>query len=167
MLKSSSFSAPHLHCPLHKSVTLAFGRNNGIDYMELRLWIGIHSCLQCLVLVATDASYIIKYMTRFTEEGFSSLISFIFISDAIKKMAGSFRYYPINTGFKPDYITTYKCECLAPDPSEFPSQGGAGWGVRLQLASARQRWREQLTSIIPESDRELQTALSGNTDFCN
>lgn len=40
------------------------------------------------MLVLTDASYIIKYMTRFTEEGFSSLISFIFISDAIKKMVG-------------------------------------------------------------------------------
>lgn len=58
-------------------------------------------------------------MTRFTEEGFSSLISFIFISDAIKKMVGAFKYYPIDTKFKPDYITTYKCECLAPDPSEF------------------------------------------------
>uniref|UniRef100_A0A674P1P4 Anion exchange protein n=1 Tax=Takifugu rubripes TaxID=31033 RepID=A0A674P1P4_TAKRU len=97
-----------------------FSKNNGIDYMELRLWIGIHSCLQCLILVATDASYIIKYMTRFTEEGFSSLISFIFISDAIKKMVGSFKYYPINTDFKPDYITTYKCECLAPDPMSLP-----------------------------------------------
>uniref|UniRef100_M4A772 Anion exchange protein n=1 Tax=Xiphophorus maculatus TaxID=8083 RepID=M4A772_XIPMA len=93
-----------------------FSKNNGIDYMELRLWIGIHSCLQCFILVASDASYIIKYMTRFTEEGFSSLISFIFISDAIKKMVGSFKYYPINTDFKPDYVTTYKCECLAPDP---------------------------------------------------
>lgn len=57
--------------------------------MELRLWIGLHSCLQCFVLVISDASYIIKYMTRFTEEGFSSLISFIFISDAIKKMVGN------------------------------------------------------------------------------
>ncbi|XP_041915703.1 electrogenic sodium bicarbonate cotransporter 4 [Alosa sapidissima] len=92
-----------------------FSKSNSIDYMELRLWIGLHSCFQCLILVATDASFIIKYMTRFTEEGFSSLISFIFISDAIKKMAGSFKYYPINRGFKPDYVTTYKCECLAPD----------------------------------------------------
>uniref|UniRef100_A0A8C1BHI6 Anion exchange protein n=1 Tax=Cyprinus carpio carpio TaxID=630221 RepID=A0A8C1BHI6_CYPCA len=95
-----------------------FSKNNGIDYMELRLWIGIHSCVQCLFLVAMDASYIIKYMTRFTEEGFSSLISFIFISDAIKKMVGSFKYYPINTDFKPDYVTAYKCECLAPDTSK-------------------------------------------------
>ncbi|KAM9857870.1 electrogenic sodium bicarbonate cotransporter 4 [Aulostomus maculatus] len=100
---------------IFEKLLFEFSKNNGIDYMELRLWIGIHSCLQCFLLVATDASYIIKYMTRFTEEGFSSLISFIFISDAIKKMVGSFKYYPINTDFKPDYVTTYKCECLAPD----------------------------------------------------
>uniref|UniRef100_A0A674ACU2 Anion exchange protein n=1 Tax=Salmo trutta TaxID=8032 RepID=A0A674ACU2_SALTR len=92
--------------------------SNTIDYMELRLWIGLHSCLQCLILVATDASYIIKYITRFTEEGFSSLISFIFISDAIKKMVGSFKYYPINRVFKPDYVTTYRCDCIAPDQGE-------------------------------------------------
>ncbi|XP_061586481.1 electrogenic sodium bicarbonate cotransporter 4 isoform X2 [Cololabis saira] len=102
---------------IFEKLLFEFSKNNGIDYMELRLWIGIHSCLQCFILVASDASYIIKYMTRFTEEGFSSLISFIFISDAIKKMVGSFKYYPINTDFKPDYVTTYKCECLAPDPS--------------------------------------------------
>uniref|UniRef100_A0A8C8DXD9 Anion exchange protein n=1 Tax=Oryzias sinensis TaxID=183150 RepID=A0A8C8DXD9_9TELE len=103
---------------IFEKLLFEFSKNNGIDYMELRLWIGIHSCLQCFILVASDASYIIKYMTRFTEEGFSSLISFIFISDAIKKMVGSFKYYPINTDFKPDYVTTFKCECLAPDPSD-------------------------------------------------
>ncbi|KAG9488928.1 hypothetical protein GDO78_005111 [Eleutherodactylus coqui] len=91
-------------------------RSNDIDYMEFRLWIGLHSALQCLILVATDASFIIKYITRFTEEGFSTLISFIFIYDAIKKMIGAFKYYPINSDFKPDYVTTYRCECVAPDP---------------------------------------------------
>uniref|UniRef100_A0A4W6F8W2 Anion exchange protein n=1 Tax=Lates calcarifer TaxID=8187 RepID=A0A4W6F8W2_LATCA len=101
-----------------------FSKSNNIDYMELRLWIGLHSCLQCFLLVVSDASYIIKYMTRFTEEGFSSLISFIFISDAIKKMVGAFKYYPINRGFKPDYITAYKCECIAPDQA----------GVRMKTA---------------------------------
>ncbi|POI29354.1 hypothetical protein CIB84_006896, partial [Bambusicola thoracicus] len=94
-----------------------FSKGNGIDYMEFRLWIGLHSALQCLILVATDASFIIKYITRFTEEGFSTLISFIFIYDAIKKMIGAFKYYPINSDFKPDYVTMYKCECIAPDPA--------------------------------------------------
>uniref|UniRef100_A0A673ZJQ4 Anion exchange protein n=1 Tax=Salmo trutta TaxID=8032 RepID=A0A673ZJQ4_SALTR len=97
---------------IFEKLLFEFSKNNGIDYMELRLWIGIHSCIQCFLLVATDASYIIKYMTRFTEEGFSSLISFIFISDAIKKMVSHTQYYPINTDFKPDYVTAYKCECL-------------------------------------------------------
>ncbi|XP_069473738.1 electrogenic sodium bicarbonate cotransporter 4 isoform X3 [Ambystoma mexicanum] len=92
-----------------------FSKGNAIDYMEFRLWIGLHSALQCLLLVATDASFIIKYITRFTEEGFSTLISFIFIYDAIKKMIGAFKYYPINSDFKPDYVTMYKCECVAPD----------------------------------------------------
>ncbi|XP_057353062.1 electrogenic sodium bicarbonate cotransporter 4 isoform X4 [Manis pentadactyla] len=92
-----------------------FSKGNGLDYMEFRLWIGLHSAVQCLILVATDASFIIKYITRFTEEGFSTLISFIFIYDAIKKMIGAFKYYPINMDFKPDSITTYKCECVAPD----------------------------------------------------
>ncbi|XP_041442872.1 electrogenic sodium bicarbonate cotransporter 4 isoform X1 [Xenopus laevis] len=93
-----------------------FSKGNDIDYMEFRLWIGLHSALQCLILVATDASFIIKYITRFTEEGFSTLISFIFIYDAIKKMIGAFKYYPINSDFKPDQVTLYRCECVAPDP---------------------------------------------------
>ncbi|XP_019745660.1 electrogenic sodium bicarbonate cotransporter 4-like [Hippocampus comes] len=104
-----------------------FCKSNGVDYMELRLWIGIHSCLQCFVLVLSDASYIIQYMTRFTEEGFSSLISFIFISDAIKKMVGAFKYYPINRAFKPDYVTSYKCDCVPPDQ-------GRPWNISAPLA---------------------------------
>ncbi|KAM8865989.1 electrogenic sodium bicarbonate cotransporter 4 isoform 2-T2 [Synchiropus picturatus] len=116
---------------IFEKLLFEFSKNNSIDYMELRLWIGIHSCVQCFVLVATDASYIIKYMTRFTEEGFSSLISFIFISDAIKKMAGAFKYYPINTDFKPDYITAYKCECLAPDPIPLPDNSSLVSGLNV------------------------------------
>ncbi|XP_029365685.1 electrogenic sodium bicarbonate cotransporter 4 [Echeneis naucrates] len=116
---------------IFEKLLFEFSKNNNIDYMELRLWIGIHSCLQCFILVATDASYIIKYMTRFTEEGFSSLISFIFISDAIKKMVGSFKYYPINTDFKPDYVTTYKCECLAPDPIPMADNSSSVSGLNV------------------------------------
>lgn len=78
------------------TTTFCLHRGSDVDYMELRLWIGLHSCLQCLVLVVSDASYIIKYMTRFTEEGFSSLISFIFISDAIKKMVRNMVLFEMN-----------------------------------------------------------------------
>uniref|UniRef100_A0A7N8X3Z2 Anion exchange protein n=1 Tax=Mastacembelus armatus TaxID=205130 RepID=A0A7N8X3Z2_9TELE len=91
-----------------------FSRDNDFDYMEFRLWIGLWSAFLCLVLVATDASFLVKYFTRFTEEGFSCLISFIFIYDAFKKMLKLAHHYPINSDFKMDYATQYDCLCMAP-----------------------------------------------------
>ncbi|XP_073196483.1 electrogenic sodium bicarbonate cotransporter 1 isoform X1 [Lepidochelys kempii] len=93
-----------------------FSKDHGFDYLEFRLWIGLWSALQCLILVATDASFLVKYFTRFTEEGFSSLISFIFIYDAFKKMIKLADYYPINSNFKVDDITVYSCVCMPPKP---------------------------------------------------
>ncbi|XP_030421044.1 electrogenic sodium bicarbonate cotransporter 1 isoform X3 [Gopherus evgoodei] len=93
-----------------------FSKDHGFNYLEFRLWIGLWSAFQCLILVATDASFLVKYFTRFTEEGFSSLISFIFIYDAFKKMIKLADYYPINSHFKVDYITFYSCVCMPPEP---------------------------------------------------
>uniref|UniRef100_A0A3B4CBE6 Anion exchange protein n=1 Tax=Pygocentrus nattereri TaxID=42514 RepID=A0A3B4CBE6_PYGNA len=93
-----------------------FSRDNQFDYLEFRLWIGLWSAFFCLTLVATDASFLVQYFTRFTEEGFSSLISFIFIYDAFKKMIKLAHYYPINSDYKTDYVTQYDCMCMAPTP---------------------------------------------------
>uniref|UniRef100_A0A8C6LTT5 Anion exchange protein n=1 Tax=Nothobranchius furzeri TaxID=105023 RepID=A0A8C6LTT5_NOTFU len=85
-----------------------FSRDHDFDYMEFRLWIGLWSAFYCLVLVATDASFLVKYFTRFTEEGFSCLISFIFIYDAFKKMIKLAHHYPINSNYTMDYVTQYE-----------------------------------------------------------
>uniref|UniRef100_A0A8D3DFG2 Anion exchange protein n=1 Tax=Scophthalmus maximus TaxID=52904 RepID=A0A8D3DFG2_SCOMX len=91
-----------------------FSRDNAFDYLEFRLWIGLWSAFFCLVLVATDASFLVQYFTRFTEEGFSCLISFIFIYDAIKKMLKLAHHYPINDEFRTEHVTQYDCLCMAP-----------------------------------------------------
>uniref|UniRef100_A0A8C2GPH8 Anion exchange protein n=1 Tax=Cyprinus carpio TaxID=7962 RepID=A0A8C2GPH8_CYPCA len=91
-----------------------FSRYHDFDYLEFRLWIGLWSAFFCLVLVATDASFLVQYFTRFTEEGFSSLISFIFIYDAFKTMLKLAHYYPINSDYKINYVTQYDCMCIAP-----------------------------------------------------
>ncbi|XP_065822759.1 solute carrier family 4 member 4a isoform X1 [Labrus bergylta] len=91
-----------------------FSRENNFDYLEFRLWIGLWSAFLCLVLVATDASFLVQYFTRFTEEGFSCLISFIFIYDAFKKMLKLAHHYPINSEFTMEYVTQYDCLCMAP-----------------------------------------------------
>ncbi|XP_073456734.1 electrogenic sodium bicarbonate cotransporter 1 isoform X4 [Aquarana catesbeiana] len=94
-----------------------FSKDNGFDYLEFRLWIGLWSAFLCLILVATDASSLVKYFTRFTEEGFACLISFIFIYDAFKKMIKFSDYYPINSDFTVYDATLFNCACLPKDPS--------------------------------------------------
>ena len=39
-----------------------------------------------LVMVATEASYLVKYVTRFTEEIFAFLISMIFLYEVLVKL---------------------------------------------------------------------------------
>ncbi|XP_054612173.1 electrogenic sodium bicarbonate cotransporter 1-like isoform X5 [Dunckerocampus dactyliophorus] len=95
-----------------------FSKDNGFDYLEFRLWIGLWSGAFCLVLVATDASFLVQYFTRFTEEGFSALISFIFIYDAFKKMIKLAHHNPINAHYDADLITQYDCRCQPGNSSD-------------------------------------------------
>jgi sodium bicarbonate cotransporter 7 len=46
------------------------------------MWTGIF----CILIVVTDGSATVKYITRYTEESFATLISVIFIVDGFKKM---------------------------------------------------------------------------------
>ncbi|XP_037608946.1 electrogenic sodium bicarbonate cotransporter 1-like isoform X2 [Sebastes umbrosus] len=95
-----------------------FSKDNGLDYLEFRLWIGLWSAIFCLVLVATDASFLVQYFTRFTEEGFSALISFIFIYDAFKKMIKLAHHNPINSDYDPEFVTYYDCRCMPGNNSD-------------------------------------------------
>ncbi|CAF3643219.1 unnamed protein product [Rotaria sordida] len=63
-----------------------FCRSQGYDYMNFRCWIGLWTATILLIMVVTDASYLVKYITRFTEESFAALIGIIFIYEAFDKM---------------------------------------------------------------------------------
>ncbi|XP_063066660.1 electrogenic sodium bicarbonate cotransporter 1 isoform X2 [Engraulis encrasicolus] len=93
-----------------------FSKENSFDYLEFRLWIGLWSAFLTLILVATDASFLVQYFTRFTEEGFSALISFIFIYDAFKKMLKLAHHHHINADYNMDLVTQYYCHCMPPEP---------------------------------------------------
>ncbi len=56
------------------------------DYLSLRLWIGLWVGVILILLVALDASALVCYITRFTEELFATLIAFIFIVNAFKNL---------------------------------------------------------------------------------
>ncbi|XP_047412405.1 anion exchange protein 4 isoform X6 [Sciurus carolinensis] len=96
----------------------SFSRDYSLDYLPFRLWVGIWVATFCLVLVATEASVLVRYFTRFTEEGFCALISLIFIYDALGKMLNLTRTYPIQRPGSP----AYGCFCQYPVPGGNESQ---------------------------------------------
>uniref|UniRef100_A0A673U246 Anion exchange protein 4 n=1 Tax=Suricata suricatta TaxID=37032 RepID=A0A673U246_SURSU len=89
----------------------SFSRDYSLDYLPFRLWVGIWVATFCLALVATEASVLVRYFTRFTEEGFCALISLIFICDAVGKMLSLTSAYPIQSPGSP----AYGCFCQYPD----------------------------------------------------
>uniref|UniRef100_A0ABI7ZYN1 Solute carrier family 4 member 9 n=1 Tax=Felis catus TaxID=9685 RepID=A0ABI7ZYN1_FELCA len=89
----------------------SFSRDYSLDYLPFRLWVGIWVATFCLTLVATEASVLVRYFTRFTEEGFCALISLIFIYDAVGKMLSLTSAYPIQSPGSP----AYGCFCQYPD----------------------------------------------------
>ncbi|XP_009974289.3 anion exchange protein 4 [Tyto alba] len=94
----------------------SFSQDHSLDYLEFRLWIGLWVAFFGVVLVATEASHLVRYFTRFTEEGFCALISLIFIYDSLKKMLSLADAFPINWQYRLDNITSYNCICNLSSP---------------------------------------------------
>ncbi|XP_053675323.1 sodium bicarbonate cotransporter 3 isoform X4 [Anopheles nili] len=92
-----------------EAIVYEFCINVGWDYLTFRFWIGTWIAIILVVLVAVDASALVCYITRFTEENFACLIAVIFIYKAIENVFHIGQDYPINTlGEK------YDCACLPP-----------------------------------------------------
>lgn len=99
--------AVHMQNVLHSCSSCIASREYGLSYLSLRTCIGLWTAFLCLVLVATDASSLVCYITRFTEEAFASLICIIFIYEALEKLIHLGETYPINMHNNLDKLTQY------------------------------------------------------------
>ncbi|OXB77745.1 UNVERIFIED_CONTAM: hypothetical protein H355_013133 [Colinus virginianus] len=90
------------------------GRDYGLSYLSLRTSIGLWTAFLCIVLVATDASSLVCYITRFTEEAFAALICIIFIYEALEKLFHLGEVYAFNMHNNLDRLTLYSCICSEP-----------------------------------------------------
>lgn len=88
-------------------VSFCFPREYTLSYLSLRACIGLWTAFLCIVLVATDASCLVCYVTRFTEEAFASLICIIFIYEALEKLSHLRDTYPVHMHSKLDFLTSY------------------------------------------------------------
>ncbi|XP_034668433.1 electroneutral sodium bicarbonate exchanger 1 isoform X9 [Drosophila subobscura] len=93
-----------------ESIIYEFCAKMDWDYMTFRFWIGMWVAGICIVLTAIDASALVCYITRFTEENFATLIAFIFIYKAIENVVVIGKNFPVNQGI-------YDCVCIPPPGS--------------------------------------------------
>ncbi|XP_049425779.1 sodium-driven chloride bicarbonate exchanger-like isoform X2 [Epinephelus fuscoguttatus] len=101
-----------------EKILFKFCKEYGLSYLSLRACIGLWTAFFCLLLVATDASSLVCYITRFTEEAFAALICIIFIYEALEKLIHLGVHYPINKNNNLQKLTQYSCACVEPmDPS--------------------------------------------------
>ncbi|XP_062265102.1 sodium bicarbonate cotransporter 3-like isoform X5 [Platichthys flesus] len=97
-----------------EKILFKFCTDYGLSYLSLRTSIGLWTAFLCLVLVATDASSLVCYITRFTEEAFAALICIIFIYEALEKLFHLGENYPVNMHSELDNLTLYSCQCSPP-----------------------------------------------------
>ncbi|XP_014811205.1 PREDICTED: electroneutral sodium bicarbonate exchanger 1 isoform X4 [Calidris pugnax] len=97
-----------------EKILYKFCKDYMLSYLSLRGCIGLWTAFLCIVLVATDASCLVCYITRFTEEAFASLICMIFIYEALEKLSHLREIYPVHMHSKLDLLTIYYCKCEAP-----------------------------------------------------
>ncbi|XP_044026773.1 sodium bicarbonate cotransporter 3-like isoform X18 [Siniperca chuatsi] len=97
-----------------EKILFKFCNDYGLSYLSLRTSIGLWTAFLCLVLVATDASSLVCYITRFTEEAFAALICIIFIYEALEKLFHLGEHYPVNMHNNLDNLTLYSCQCSPP-----------------------------------------------------
>ncbi|KAJ8004909.1 hypothetical protein DPEC_G00141180 [Dallia pectoralis] len=97
-----------------EKILFKFCTDYDLSYLSLRTSIGLWTAFLCLVLVATDASSLVCYITRFTEEAFAALICIIFIYEALEKLVYLGEEYPINMNNELDNLTFSTCRCSPP-----------------------------------------------------
>eukprot|EP00073_Rattus_norvegicus_P052670 XP_017455054.1 PREDICTED: sodium bicarbonate cotransporter 3 isoform X3 [Rattus norvegicus] len=97
-----------------EKILFKFCRDYHLSYLSLRTSIGLWTSFLCIVLVATDASSLVCYITRFTEEAFAALICIIFIYEALEKLFHLGEIYAFNMHNNLDALTSYTCVCAEP-----------------------------------------------------
>ena len=90
-------------------------RENELDFMSLRFWVGLWVMVALILMVIFDLSALVRYITRFTEESFSILISVIFIYEAFTKVYEIYAKNLVHTGITRDN-QELGCYCY---PAEF------------------------------------------------
>uniref|UniRef100_A0A3Q2EG23 Anion exchange protein n=1 Tax=Cyprinodon variegatus TaxID=28743 RepID=A0A3Q2EG23_CYPVA len=86
------FSGPLL---VFEEAFFAFCKSQDIEYIVGRVWVGVWLVIIVVIIVAFEGSFLVRYISRFTQEIFSILISIIFIYETFAKLGRIFKAHPL------------------------------------------------------------------------
>ncbi|XP_078125193.1 solute carrier family 4 member 1a (Diego blood group) [Sander vitreus] len=72
-----------------------FCKSQGIEYIVGRIWVGMWLIVIVIIIVAVEGSFLVRFISRFTQEIFSILISLIFIYETFYKLIKIFKAHPL------------------------------------------------------------------------
>ncbi|KRZ60302.1 Electrogenic sodium bicarbonate cotransporter 1 [Trichinella nativa] len=82
-------------CLVFETILHSLCKNQGWNFLCVRFWVGAWTAVFLLIFVALDASVMVSWITRFTEEAFATLISLIFLVKAVEELFAIVAEYPI------------------------------------------------------------------------
>ncbi|XP_051016323.1 electroneutral sodium bicarbonate exchanger 1 [Acomys russatus] len=141
-----------------EKILFKFCKDYALSYLSLRTCIGLWTAFLCIVLVATDASSLVCYITRFTEEAFASLICIIFIYEAIEKLIHLAEVYPVHMHSQLDRLSLYYCRCALP---ENPSNHTLQYWKDHNIVTAEVSWPNLTVSECQEMHGEFAGPACG------
>ncbi|XP_032741052.1 electroneutral sodium bicarbonate exchanger 1 isoform X1 [Rattus rattus] len=142
-----------------EKILFKFCKDYALSYLSLRACIGLWTAFLCIVLVATDASSLVCYITRFTEEAFASLICIIFIYEAIEKLIHLAETYPIHMHSQLDHLSLYYCRCALP---ENPNNHTLQYWKEHSIPTADVNWANLTVSECQEMHGEFIGSACGH-----
>ncbi|XP_026793853.2 anion exchange protein 2 isoform X2 [Pangasianodon hypophthalmus] len=86
------FSGPLL---VFEEAFFTFCKSNDVEYLAGRVWIGFWLIIIVVLMVAFEGSFLVRFVSRFTQEIFSFLISLIFIYETFSKLIKIFKEHPL------------------------------------------------------------------------
>ncbi|XP_055253585.1 band 3 anion transport protein [Moschus berezovskii] len=106
------FSGPLL---VFEEAFYAFCQTNNLEYIVGRVWIGFWLILLVVLVVAFEGSFLVRFISRYTQEIFSFLISLIFIYETFYKLVTIFQEHPLQKNYIHDVVTTPKPQAALPN----------------------------------------------------
>ncbi|XP_039350658.1 anion exchange protein 3 isoform X5 [Mauremys reevesii] len=106
------FSGPLL---VFEEAFFKFCQSQGIEYLTGRVWIGLWLIVFIFIIVAAEGSFLVRYISPFTQEIFAFLISLIFIYETFYKLYKVFAEHPLLKFYPPSLESGLNASTLSAD----------------------------------------------------